>query len=222
LVQREWDRFVQQHALPILQSHSQEFVDLQTVIVRELASNPRVTQAIRDSLDEVIDDAEVWSVVRSIVAQGITNNARVERKLREILQSPHTQRTLTRVGDRLEPYAVLIGQELFGSPQEVNKEFALVLRHMILNKDDQWLVWVPDSPVAGTPLAQPAESGQPSGSADPAGTAALGAGAGGAGAGGKDVIPLRAATELGVPPFFLDSPSDRFDFDEPSATRVPN
>jgi hypothetical protein len=202
LVQQEWNRFVQQHALPILQSHSQDFVDLQTVIVRELAANPRVTQAIRDSLDEVIDDAEVWSVVRSMVAQGVTNNPRVERKLREVLQSPRTQQTLARIGDRLEPYAVVIGQELFGSPQEVNQEFALVLRHMILNKDEQWLVWVPDSPdVRSTSEAS---------TANPVTEKTAGS------------IPLSAATELGVPPFFVDSPTDRFEFDVPSATQVPN
>lgn len=172
LVQQEWRRFMDQHALPILQSHSDEFVDVQTVIVRELSANPQVKQAIRDSLDEVIDDEDAWKVVRSILSQAITNNPQVQQKLREVFQSPQTQATLNRIGDRLEPYAVQIGAELFGTPQEVNKEFALVLRHMILNKDEQWLVWVPDT-------------------ADHQNVSS---------------VPMSSATELGVPPFFLQSP----------------
>lgn len=177
LVQQEWRRFMDQHAMPILQSHSEDFVDVQTVIVRELSANPRVKQAIRDSLDEVIDDEDAWRVVRSILSQAITSNPQVQQKLREVLQSPQTQATLNRIGDRLEPYAVQIGAELFGTPQEVNKEFALVLRHMILNKDEQWLVWVPNESVGGN----------------------------------SSPISISAAAELGIPPFFLQSPVNQGD-----------
>ncbi|MDP1561513.1 MAG: hypothetical protein Q8M16_08965 [Pirellulaceae bacterium] len=173
LVQQEWRRFMDQHAMPILQAHSQDFVEVQTVIVRELAANPQVTQAIRDSLGEVLDDADAWAVVRSILAQAITNNPQVQQKLRSVLQSPETQASLNRIGEQMEPYAVRIGTELFGTPQEVNKEFALVLRHMILNKDEQWLVWVPTA----------------------------------SGATSSAIIPIETAAELGVPPFFLQSPT---------------
>lgn len=172
LVQQEWRRFMDQHAMPILQAHSQDFVEVQTEIVRELAANPHVKQAIRDSLGEVLDDADAWAVVRSILAQSITNNPQVQQKLRSVLQSPETQASLNRIGERMEPYAVQIGTELFGTPQEVNKEFALVLRHMILNKDEQWLVWVPT----------------------------------GSGESSSAIIPIEPAAELGVPPFFLQSP----------------
>lgn len=175
LVQQEWRRFMDQHALPILQSHSDEFVELQTVIVRELSTNPKVRQAIRDSLDEVIDDEDAWKVVRAILSQAITSNPQVQQKLREVLQSPQARATLNRIGDRLEPYAVQIGAELFGTPQEVNKEFALVLRHMILNKDIQWLVWVPNTTVVEN----------------------------------SSFVPMSAAVELGIPPFFLQSPMNR-------------
>jgi len=187
LVQQEWRRFMDQHAMPILQAHSQDFVDVQTIIVRELAANPQVKQAIRDSLDDILDDAEAWSVVRSILSQAITNNSEVQQKLREVLQSPQTQASLSRISARLEPHAVLIGQELFGTPQEVNKEFALVLRHMILNKDEQWLVWVPNSPAEIARL----DNEQMVPELEHA-----------------DAIPLASATELGVPPFFLESPTN--------------
>jgi hypothetical protein len=181
LVQQEWRRFLSDHVMPILQSHSNDFVDVQTRILQDLASNAEVKRAIQESVDDVVDDAEVWQVVRSVMAQAITNNAHVQQKLRDVLQSPQTQASLNRLGQRLEPHAVLIGQELFGTPQEVNKEFALVLRHMILNKDEQWLVWVPHDSDANSISANP----------DPATTS----------------IPLATAAELGMPPFFLDSPT---------------
>lgn len=186
LVQHEWRRFLDQHAMPILQSHSQDFVEVQTVILRELAANTQVKLAIQESLDEVVEDAEVWTVVRSVLTQAITNNPHVQQTLRSVLQSPQTQATLNRIGEQLEPHAVLIGQELFGTPQEVNKEFALVLRHMILNKDEQWLVWVPNPPDATI--------GETAGET--------------AGAASWSGIPLASAIEMGVPPFFLQSPAN--------------
>ncbi len=199
LVQQEWRRFMEQHAMPILQSHSQDFVEVQTVIVRELAANPQVVQAIRESLDDVLDDADAWNVVRSILAEAITNNPQVQQELRLVLQSPQTQASLNRIGQRLEPHAVLIGQELFGTPQEVNKEFALVLRHMILNKDEQWLVWVPNPTGAvGTETNGPENSPENHGVV------------------GSIAIPLASAAELGVPPFFLQSPAS-FGTDEATA-----
>lgn len=192
LVNREWNRFLQQQAMPILESHSQDFVDLQTAIVRELAANPLVTQAIRDSLGEVLDDEEVWGVVRSILAEGITENARVEQSMRQILQAPKFQLSLQRLSLRLEPHAVLIGQELFGTPDKVNKEFALVLRHMILNKDQQWLVWVPKSPTTVNAAADQSAVNPPSSN----GTES---------ADSRSWIPVHATTEIGQPPFFIET-----------------
>ena len=187
LVKREWDRFVRQQAMPLLQSRSPDFLEVQTKIIKELADNPAVTAAIRESLGEVMDDPAVWQVTRSIVAEAITQNPRVENALRQILQSSQTQERLSRLGGRIEPYAVMIGQELFGSPQEVNEEFALVLRHMILQKDEQWLVWRPIS----------RESDDSSSLGAPVGT--------------SPKLMLRRATELGKPPFFMQSPADRFE-----------
>ena len=233
LVNREWNRFVQQQAMPILESHTQDFVDLQTAIVRELAANPLVTQAIRDSLGEVMDDEEVWGVVRSILAEGITENPRVEQSMRQVLQAPRFQQSLQRLSERLEPYAVLIGQEMFGTPEKVNEEFALVLRHMILNKDQQWLVWVPEPQANGTdaladtepadtepadtepadtePVDRVLKSGETSGDRP---SSVAGASRGAASEGSP--IPVRAATEIGQPPFFIEPESElRF---EPAPT----
>jgi hypothetical protein len=221
LVNREWNRFVQQHAMPILESHTQDFVDLQTAIVRELAANPLVTQAIRDSLGEVLDDEEVWGVVRSILAEGITENPRVEQSMRQVLQAPRFQQSLQRLSERLEPYAVLIGQEMFGTPEKVNEEFALVLRHMILNKDQQWLVWVPDPQANDTDSLAGSDSLEGTDSLDTAPTdpvlnsgetsgerpaGGVGASRGAASEGAP--IPVRAATEIGQPPFFVEPESE--------------
>jgi hypothetical protein len=52
---------------------------------------------------------------------------------------------------------------------------------MILNKDEQWLVWVPNS------------------LEDQGNVTSVG--------GRDEPIPLASATELGVPPFFLESPT---------------
>jgi len=205
LVQQEWERFLQQHALPILRSHSENFVQVQTEIVQELAKNPRVTAAIRESLGEIVNDDEVWLVAHSILEQGVTENPRVQQKLQAVLQAPDTQRRFHRISNRLEPYAVRIGQELFGSPDQVNREFALVLRHMILQKDEQWIVWRPqsmdddaDDRSAGLAATPPPGPDRVTMSG----------------------IPLFRAEELGEPPFFIGLPEDRFQFLEAAEQRA--
>lgn len=177
LVQKEWQRFVDNQALPILRNHSDDFIQVQGDIISELANNPRVKEVIQESLNQVATDPEAKKLVRDILSESLTKNETVRVEMQRILQSPETQLALKRVGDRFEPYAVQIGQELFGSPEKVNREFALVLRHMILRKDQQWIVWVPGK-------RQPAVSGE--------------------------TIGIYQATEIGMPPFFQQSPVDSF------------
>lgn len=173
LVNQEWQRFLKNEAIPIVRQHSDEIVAMQAAIIEDLTANPRVRQVLRESLDEVANDDDAKQLVRDILQDGLTKNARVQAEIQQFFKDPKTQAALRKVSDRFEPYAVQIGQELFGTPDQVTREFALVLRHMILKKDQRWLVWKPGRP-AGLPADQPFENG----------------------------IPMYWTGELGMPPFF--------------------
>ena len=58
LTQQEWQRFVRQEAVPVLQSHTEDFVRVQQQIVRELAADPKVRAAVSGSLNQIASDPE--------------------------------------------------------------------------------------------------------------------------------------------------------------------
>lgn len=181
LVNQEWDRFLKQEAIPIVRNHTEDLIGVQTAIIEELAANPMVRRAIQESFREVTSDEEAKQLVRQVLQEGLTRNERVKRELQKFFEDEKTQAVLRRVGDRFEPYAVRIGQELFGTPDQVTREFALVLRHMILRKDQRWIIWKPGKP-PGFPEDLPPPKNHH-----------------------EDGIPLIWSRELSMPPFFQDS-----------------
>lgn len=161
LVDQEWQRFLRQEAIPAVRSHTDDIVQAQAAIIEDLAANPVVRDVLRESFEDVVNDEEAKRLIRSILQDGLTRNQRVLGELQAFFQAPRTRAVLRRVGDRFEPYAVRIGQELFGTPDQVTKEFALVLRHMILHKDQRWLVWKPGRPPGYEPAADDGKAGIP-------------------------------------------------------------
>jgi len=195
LVNKEWKRFLDNQAIPILKNHTEDFIDVQSRIISELSNNQTVRQVIRESLNEIATDAEAGNLVRIILNEGLTQNANIRKQMQEILQSQETKLALKRVGDKFEPYAVQIGQELFGSPDKVTKEFALVLRHMILKKDQQWIVWVPGKAKSTESGGNKPETAElPESASSPTIK--------------SNQIRIYQATEIGMPPFFEENASD--------------
>jgi hypothetical protein len=141
LTQQEWQRFLQQEAVPVLQAHSEDFIRVQQQIVRELAASPQVRTAVRGSLNQVAGDPESQRIVWEILREATADNARVRAVLEGHWRSERTQAAIQRAAQPLEPTIERIGALLFGTPQGgVTPEFARVLRNQILLKDRRWLM----------------------------------------------------------------------------------
>jgi hypothetical protein len=141
LAKGEWQRFVAQEAVPVLEDHKEQFMQIQERVFREVARNPEVQAAVRRSVTKVISNPDVQHIATEVIQEVVLYNPRLRSVLERHWQSDRTQRALEITSARLEPTAVRIGELLLGTPDGgVTPEFARVLRNQILFKDQRWLV----------------------------------------------------------------------------------
>ncbi|MEM7456516.1 MAG: hypothetical protein AAF456_19380, partial [Planctomycetota bacterium] len=141
LTEREFNRFVNEKAVPIVESHFGEIVALQQTILTEVSRNPRVQQTVRDGFRDIAADPEVQAVINEVFREVFVDNERLIETVRDSWNTPRAQAALRLTNDRLDPTITAIGETMFGSPyKQITPEFSRVLRNRILHKDDRWLV----------------------------------------------------------------------------------
>jgi hypothetical protein len=146
LTKREWQRFLDEDATPILQGHAEDFLRLQQQIAADVAQNPRIRETVRVTLAKVAHDPELRKLVWEIVREVLVENPRLRDVIEQHWHRPQTQYALQRSTERFEPTVRRIGDLLLGTPEKgVTPEFARVLRNQILHKDRRWLVLVASS-----------------------------------------------------------------------------
>ncbi|MBC8872493.1 MAG: hypothetical protein H8E44_23925 [Planctomycetes bacterium] len=149
LTEREWKRFVEDDAMPVLQSHTDDFVKVQQRVLTDVAKNPKVRESVRSSLGKMANDPELQRITWEIVREVIVDNPRLKEVLAKHWQSERTQRAIQITAAKLEPSVRRVGDMLLGTPDAgITPEFARVLRNQILRKDRRWLVLEMDSQAA--------------------------------------------------------------------------
>lgn len=141
LTQKEWHRFVNAEAVPVLDEYSSELVAVQRQILEDISQNPKVRSAVRRNLTRVIDDPEFRSIVWEIFREVVVDNPRLHRRLEQRWNTAEAQHAVQMAADYVEPCVRRIGDLLFGTREDgIAPEFAQVLRNQILDKDCRWLV----------------------------------------------------------------------------------
>jgi hypothetical protein len=141
LVQAEWHRFVENEAIPVVESHFDEFIEVQKRIILEATSNPSVRKAIQESMETLIDDRELQTLLGDILQHAVVNNQELHQVLQEAMTSEKAIALGKQFEESLQPLANDIGVELFGTETEgLTPELVAVLRSQILGKDQRWLV----------------------------------------------------------------------------------
>ena len=146
-VRREFRRFVDEEAVPVLEEHSDRIVTVVQQVISDAAANPRIRGLARRTTSKVLDDPELRQLLWQIVQETALDNPRFREALRETWTGPKAKQALLLAGDRLEPTVRHIGELLIGSKKEgITPEFAAVLRNQILGKDRRWLILEPGTP----------------------------------------------------------------------------
>ena len=151
LTEKEWSRFLREEIVPVLEAHTDQFIELQQRIVADTARNPKVREVVRRSLARIASDPEARRILREVVDEVIIDNPRLRAVFDRHWHSPRVRQAVQWASARLEPTAIRIGEVLLGTPAEgITPEFARVLRTQILGKDRRWLV-LETAPAPGTP-----------------------------------------------------------------------
>jgi hypothetical protein len=154
LVQQEWDRFVEQEAVPVFDQHMEEIVDAVQRTLADVSSDTEVRQEIGDALGLIMEDPATIDLFRKILRESIVDNPKLHQVWRDVWGSEQARSALQTAGDRMEPVVRQIGDDLFGTREQgINPDFARVLRNQILGKDRRWIVAsLSDSSTSSTPM----------------------------------------------------------------------
>lgn len=140
LTERKFKQFVEDKAKPILESHTDDFLELQKVIGRRISQNEGFKDAMSKSLSMISSDAEIQTVLMDVFKEVTVKNERLHEMLKKHAASPKAKKALAIANRRLDPVVRKIAISLFGTPTEgITPEFAKVLRRRILKKDKSWL-----------------------------------------------------------------------------------
>ncbi len=163
LVKEEWERFVNEEAIPVLQSHTDEMIDVQRRIFADISANPRIREQLQAIGQAILHDQELKSLVGSVLRESILENKPLRDVWLNNWQSPDAKAALELVGDRIEPVMREIGDAIFGTRESgITPEFARVLRTQILGKDKRWFVaYRLDNPASSSGGVIVAQRGDP-------------------------------------------------------------
>jgi len=141
LSQKEFDRFVQNKALPIFESHFEDVIEMQKRMITRVLANKKVTGKASTVAREFFSDKEVQTLFKDVFREAVVENLDLRKSIEQTWRSDEARRAMKMANGKLESTITQIGQALFGSPNgKITTEFARVLRNRVLHKDDRWLV----------------------------------------------------------------------------------
>ena len=159
--QQEFNRFVKQKAAPILKANLPEMLELQKTLVQEFSQHPEIRKTVRESFQTVVNDEELRILLTSIFKEVLIDNPRLRETLEQQWTGAKAQAAIDLASRRLDPTITQIGETMFGNPNtSITPEFARVMRRMVLNKDQRWLILDPGSEAGNhsTPQRQKGDS----------------------------------------------------------------
>lgn len=143
-VKEEFQRFIDEEALPELRGRSDQFIDVTETIVKRSMENPRVKEVLKRNLKRVAEDPELHAIVWSVVREAVVENDMLRKSLEAYMNEHQTKAAMKLAGTRMEPLVRSIGDMIFGTREKgITPEFSRILRSQILRKDRRWFVMVP-------------------------------------------------------------------------------
>ncbi len=141
LVKEEWQRFVDEEAIEVIEDHMDELTVAVQRILADVASDPDIRLELSEAAETVAADVNTRALLKTILQESLVANVALKNRWREIWTSPQATSALAIAGERLEPVVRSIGDDIFGTRDGgIDPEFARLLRNQILGKDKRWIV----------------------------------------------------------------------------------
>lgn len=143
-VQAEFQRFIDQEAIPELESRSDEFIAVTRTVMQRMMDNERVQATMQDSIARVVEDPQLQEILWKIIREASIENQHLRREIDDWLASRATRAAMRIASDGMELMVRGVGDLVFGTREGgVTPEFARILRSQILRKDRRWFMMVP-------------------------------------------------------------------------------
>jgi len=143
LMREEWERFVREEAMPVIEAHSDEIAEALQKTIADVAKNREIREGVSEAFSAVADDPETRRLISVILQETLIENDAVRQVLVDVWTGEDAREAFESTGRLIEPLVRRLGEEIIGSPQRgIDPGFARVLRSQILGKDRQWLVAV--------------------------------------------------------------------------------
>ncbi len=154
LLKGEWERFVEQEAIPVFEDRMDDILDAQKKIFVEVSQNDRIRDEFEAVFKEMAGDPQFQDLLKAVVRESVIDNKQLHAIWTANFKSDQAQSAIRLAGERLEPIVREIGDDLFGTKESgIDPDFARVLRNQILGKDKRWII--------ASPTQTPAPAGSP-------------------------------------------------------------
>jgi hypothetical protein len=141
LMREEWERFVREEAIPVIESHSEEIAIAIQRTLADIAKNPQIRGELGSAVSSLVDDPQSRRLIGVLLRETLIDNPKVRQVWIDVWTSNQAQAAFDRAGDLVEPLVRNLGDEIIGSPERgIDPGFARVLRHQILGKDRRWII----------------------------------------------------------------------------------
>jgi len=141
LMREEWERFVRDEAIPVIESHSEEIATAIQRTLADVAKNPKIRGELGSAVTSLVDDPQSRQLINVLLRETLIDNPKVRQVWIDVWTSNEAQAAFDRAGDLVEPLVRKLGDEIIGSPERgIDPGFARVLRHQILGKDRRWII----------------------------------------------------------------------------------
>lgn len=143
-VKAEFQRFVDEEVIPLLDRRSDELLGVTENIVKRSMKNPEVRKVLKKNLKQVAEDKELHRLIWSVVRDAVLENEILKTRLEAHFRNERAKYAFASAGEKMETMVRGIGDALFGTRETgVTPEFSRILRVQLLAKDRRWFVIVP-------------------------------------------------------------------------------
>ena len=143
-VRTEFQRFIAREAVPELQKHMDDFVEVTNVVIKRVIENERVRSTVGNSIQHVVEDPEFQRILVDIVGESTIYNTTLRHDIQDYWNSADARATVRVASNRFENMVRTIGDLIFGTRKNgITPEFSRVLRSQVLKKDRRWFLMVP-------------------------------------------------------------------------------
>jgi len=141
LTKQEWDRFVEEEAIPVFEKHANDIaLAIQNTMV-EVSQNENIRAEFASAADAIAKDPEARKLVQQILRETIVENMALRKVWDDVWTSDEAKAAIADAGRALEPTVRKIGDELMGSRENgIDPGFAKLLRNQVLQKDQRWIM----------------------------------------------------------------------------------